>query len=120
MKTRAISLLLALSLIAGVFYACKKYQEKDDTKATQTELTDADRAVAGRILEFRQRLELKKTDPTFKSSEIISIDDARLDVETNFNAYFAFPDEKYFIQSMIRLFLPCESMMNQPPQLIIC
>lgn len=38
---------------------------------------------------------MKKTNPTLKSSEIIAIENARLDVETNFNAYFAFPDEKY-------------------------
>lgn len=95
MKTRTISLLLVLSLAASVFYACKKDQEKDNTEVTQPKLTDADRAVAGRILEFRRKQELKKTNPTLKSSEIIKIDDARLDVETNFNASFAFPNEKY-------------------------
>jgi len=77
------------------FTSCKKDPSNTETQATKVEITDADRAVVNRILKFRSRLEHKKAYPMLKSNEIVSIDDARLDVETNFNASYAFPDEIY-------------------------
>lgn len=93
MKTKTILILMAFALAAGVFNACKK--EQANNEENKVELTDADRNVASRILKFRSRLEHKKANPMLKNTEIVSIDDARLDVETNFNASYSFPDEKY-------------------------
>ena len=114
MKTRTISILLVMSLVAGVFNACKKDQSNTETQENKVEMTDADRAVAGRILKFRSRLEHKKANPMLKNNEIVSIDDARLDVETNFNASFAFPDEKYINTSYetIQIEMPVTDAAN--------
>lgn len=95
MKSKFFILGCTALMVAGIFYSCSKDQPAADEQNNTVQITDADRAVAGRILEFRHKLELKKNNPTLKSSEIIAIDDARFDVETNFNATYGFPDEKY-------------------------
>ena len=95
MKRKLFILSCAALMVAGTFYSCSKDQPTADEQNNTILITAADRAVADRILEFRRKLNFKKTNPTLKSSEIIAIDDARFDVETSFNAFFAFPDEKY-------------------------
>lgn len=95
MKNKLFILGCAALMVAGTFNSCSKDQPAADEQNNTVQITAADRAVAGRILEFRRKLDFKKTNPTLKSSEIIAIDDARLDVETNFNATYGFPHEKY-------------------------
>ena len=95
MKNKLFILSCVVLMVAGTFYSCSKDQPAADEQNNTVQITAADRAVAGRIIEFRRKLDMKKTNPTLKSNEIIAIENARLDVETNFNAYFAFPDEKY-------------------------
>lgn len=112
MKNKTILILLAFALAAGVFNACKK--EQANNEENKVELTDADRNVASRILKFRSRLEHKKANPMLKNTEIVSIDDARLDVETNFNASYSFPDEKYIKTSdeIIVITMPVTDELN--------
>lgn len=94
MKTKTYSTLLMVVFIFGLI-ACDKDQPSNPQSSNSYQLTPDDQKVTNRILKFRQKLAYKKAHPSYKSSELVNVDSARWDVETNFNATYAFPDENY-------------------------
>ena len=74
---------------------CRRRKPATEPAKPSGELSSTDRAVMQRVLKFREKGAAKKDNPTYKSSKIVQIDSARWDVETNFNATYAFPDENY-------------------------
>jgi hypothetical protein len=94
MKTKTY-LQLFLAIVAISLVSCDKDQPNNLNQSDQYQLTAGDQFVTNRILKFRQKLAYKKAHPTYKSGELVNVDSARWDVETNFNATYAFPDENY-------------------------
>jgi hypothetical protein len=94
MKTKTY-LQLFLAIVAISLVSCDKDQPNNLNQSDQYQLTAGDQAVTNRILKFRQKLAYKKAHPNYKSGELVNVDSARWDVETNLNTTYAFPDGKY-------------------------
>ncbi len=94
MKTKTFLKLMMVIVILSLV-ACDKDQPGNPQLGNSYQLTQDDQIVTSRILKFRQKLAYKKAHPSYKSSQLVNIDSARWDVETNLNTTYAFPDGKY-------------------------
>ncbi len=90
MKTRAISLLLVLSLTAGVFYACKK-DSTDKCPGTDNSTTITEEGINS----FINLAALQKEGKLLKSTEKMSIDTALYNIGAAFNYAYCFPHGDY-------------------------
>lgn len=108
MDPKSLKPVLATLLVAFFLFGCNKEKPATEPQTNTPQMTAADCAVMNRIVSFRKKVEYKKAHPAYKSGEVVAIDSARWDVETNFNATWAFPDERYLAtrHDSAVLFLP--------------
>ncbi|MDD2963532.1 MAG: hypothetical protein PHQ65_16800 [Bacteroidales bacterium] len=108
MKIKSINIVMCMFATALIMISCSKEKTATEPTNHEAQISAADRAVMQRVIQFRQKVAFKNANPNFKSGEIVAIDSARWDVETNFNATYAFPDEHYLAtrHDSAVLFLP--------------
>jgi hypothetical protein len=99
---------MCLFATALIMISCSKEKTATEPTNHEAQMSAADRDAMQRVVQFRHKVAYKKANPNFKSGEIVAIDSARWDVETNFNATYAFPDEHYLAtrHDSAVLFLP--------------
>jgi len=97
MKIRILVFAVVTLTTAFVLTNCSKKDQvtQPESKTNATLTNPMDLALAKRIADFRQQIDKLRKSPDLKSNETMTIEDARWNIETLFNATYGFPDEVY-------------------------
>ena len=71
------SLSLAVLLVAAVIYSCSKQDQAEPAgSATEISQSEADILIENKIRAFKDKMELLRENPSYKSGETMSVDSA--------------------------------------------
>ena len=88
---------LAIASVAVIMFACKKENEpQNNNNGNPAEVAQQQNSeVVKRIVDFNKKVQLYRENPAMKSSEAISIEEAKADIVDLFNVTYTEPMEYY-------------------------